>query len=66
MHFLMLKNKKWVALKPLKNESGFAFVAAILLLTVLSLLVAVGTKWASQDIKRASNYKKNQRDFLYC
>lgn len=63
MHFLMLKNKKRVALKLLKNESGFAFVAALLLLMVLSLLVVVGTQWASQDIKRASNYKKTREVF---
>jgi type II secretory pathway pseudopilin PulG len=63
MHFLMLKNKNWIESNPLKNESGFALVVTLLLLMVLSLLVAVGAQWASQDIKRTSNYKKSREAF---
>lgn len=63
MPCLVFKINKGVASKYLKNESGFAFAVTLLLLTVLVLLIAVGSQWASQDIKRASKYKKTREVF---
>lgn len=60
---LMPESTQGIESNLLKNESGFAFIVALLLLTVLSLLVAIGTQWASQDIKRASKYKKSREAF---
>jgi type IV pilus assembly PilX-like protein len=63
MSGLMPKITQGIESNTLKNESGFAFVVTLLLLTVLSLLVAVGANWSAQDIKRASKYKKSREAF---
>jgi len=49
--------------KPLENERGLAFVTTILLLIVLTLMVAVSSKWSAQDIRRTANYTKTRAAF---
>lgn len=45
------------------NERGIALVTALLLLTVLAILVTVGTQWAATDIQRTGQYTKSRAAF---
>ena len=51
-------------LRPLANEKGMALATTFLLLLVLTVLVAVSTKWSVADIKRTADYNKSREAFF--
>lgn len=56
--------KKSIFLKKyLSNESGMALAVGLMLLTMFLLLVAEGTQWAAQDIKRTDQYSDSRQAF---
>ncbi len=63
MNFLKLrfqKNRFW---NYIGNEKGLALGVVFILSIVLILLMAVGTQYASQDVKRTARYKKSREAF---
>ena len=58
---------KWqfhAQLRHFANERGMALATTFLLLLVLTVLVAVSTKWSVADIKRTADYNKSREAFF--
>jgi predicted RNA-binding protein with TRAM domain len=58
---------KWqfhTLLRHLANEKGLALATTFLLLLVLTVLVAVSTKWSVADINRTADYNKSREAFF--